>query len=122
MSHPYSGGPTGIETVHERGQGAYNFGLYYENLCALQSSVPLSNVKSCLHKNALQINADKIRSVLFYLRIFSIVSKVKCEYGYFKIDFGLLQWIAKMCTGTILDFQCLPERVSYPFMRNNTYY
>lgn len=61
MTHPYHGGPTGIETVHERGQGAYQFGLYYDNLCALQSSVPLTSVKSCLDKNVLQINVDKIR-------------------------------------------------------------
>lgn len=52
---------SGIETVHERGLGAQQFGLYYENLCALQSSVPLTSVKANLEKNVIHINADKIR-------------------------------------------------------------
>lgn len=55
---------SGIETVYERGQGAYQFDTYYDNLCALQSSVPLTTVKAYLDRNILQINADKIRLVL----------------------------------------------------------
>jgi len=67
----------GIESVHERGQGAYNFELYYENLCALQSSVPLAHVKTQLDRNILDINADKIRLVIVPRITKLIVNKEK---------------------------------------------
>lgn len=63
---------TGIETVHERGQGAYQFDTFYESLCALQSSVPLASVKTNLSRNVLEINADKIRSVQEMSAMYSI--------------------------------------------------
>ncbi|XP_067942150.1 centrosomal protein of 78 kDa-like isoform X2 [Watersipora subatra] len=87
MPHSYHKGRTGIETVHERGQGAHQFGLYYDNLCALQSSVPLTNVKACLDQNILQINADKIRltdwtPILKALRINKSLQKVSIYSHY----------------------------------------
>ena len=50
-----------MESAVARSQGAYHFQSYYESLCALQSSVPLTNVKANLDRNVLDINVDKIR-------------------------------------------------------------
>lgn len=50
-----------IESVQERQRGAYDFGSYYDNLCALQDSGPVPAVKAHLHEGVLDVNGDRIR-------------------------------------------------------------
>ncbi|XP_070177691.1 centrosomal protein of 78 kDa-like, partial [Littorina saxatilis] len=51
-----------IESVQARQRGAYDFESHYDNLCALQDSVPLAAVKSNLSSGILDINADRVRA------------------------------------------------------------
>ncbi|XP_078667054.1 centrosomal protein of 78 kDa-like [Branchiostoma floridae x Branchiostoma belcheri] len=50
-----------IETVQVRQRGAYDFGTYYDNLCALQNTVPLPAVKAHLSDGVLDLNSDRLR-------------------------------------------------------------
>ena len=50
-----------IESVQARQRGAYDFESHYDNLCALQDSVPLAAVKANLSSGILDINADRVR-------------------------------------------------------------
>ncbi|KAH9490694.1 Centrosomal protein of 78 kDa [Bulinus truncatus] len=52
---------TMIESVQARQRGAFNFADHYDNLCALQDSVPLSSVKAHLAQGVLDLNGDRIR-------------------------------------------------------------
>ncbi|XP_076438953.1 centrosomal protein of 78 kDa-like isoform X2 [Babylonia areolata] len=51
-----------IESVQARQRGAYDFESHYDNLCALQDSVPLAAVKANLSSGILDINADRVRA------------------------------------------------------------
>uniref|UniRef100_H2XSH8 Centrosomal protein of 78 kDa n=1 Tax=Ciona intestinalis TaxID=7719 RepID=H2XSH8_CIOIN len=51
------------ESVAVRQRGAFDFASCYDNLCALQSTVPLSTVKAHLANGILDINGDKIRMI-----------------------------------------------------------
>ncbi|KAK7489948.1 hypothetical protein BaRGS_00018813 [Batillaria attramentaria] len=51
-----------IESVQARQRGAYDFESHYDNLCALQDSVPLAAVKAHLSSGVLDINADRVRA------------------------------------------------------------
>ncbi|KAL8584060.1 hypothetical protein ACOMHN_022400 [Nucella lapillus] len=51
-----------IESVQARQRGAYDFESHYDNLCALQDSVPLPAVKANLSSGILDINADRVRA------------------------------------------------------------
>ncbi|ESO83028.1 hypothetical protein LOTGIDRAFT_134029 [Lottia gigantea] len=51
-----------IQSVQVRQRGAYDFESHYNDLCALQDSVPLSTVKSFLSQGVLDISGDKIRA------------------------------------------------------------
>ncbi|XP_071941319.1 centrosomal protein of 78 kDa-like [Antedon mediterranea] len=48
-------------SIPARSKGSTNFESYYNNLCALQDSVPVQSVKAHLAEGALDINADRIR-------------------------------------------------------------
>ncbi|CAL1548543.1 unnamed protein product, partial [Lymnaea stagnalis] len=50
-----------IESVQARQRGAYNFSDHYDNLCALQDSVPLPSVKAHLAQGVIDLNGDRIR-------------------------------------------------------------
>ncbi|XP_059162987.1 centrosomal protein of 78 kDa-like [Physella acuta] len=50
-----------IESVQARQRGAFNFADHYDNLCALQDSVPLPSVKSHLGQGVIDLNGDRIR-------------------------------------------------------------
>ncbi|CAH1790143.1 unnamed protein product [Owenia fusiformis] len=51
-----------IESVQVRQRGAYDFESHYDNLCALQDSVPIPAVKAHLSQGLLDVNGDRIRS------------------------------------------------------------
>ncbi|XP_046585352.1 centrosomal protein of 78 kDa-like [Haliotis rubra] len=51
-----------IESVQVRQSGAYDFENHYDNLCALQDSVPLAAVKAHLCQGVLDINGDRVRA------------------------------------------------------------
>ncbi|XP_055872685.1 centrosomal protein of 78 kDa-like isoform X2 [Biomphalaria glabrata] len=50
-----------IESVQARQRGAFNFADHYDNLCALQDSVPLPSVKAHLGQGVVDINGDRVR-------------------------------------------------------------
>uniref|UniRef100_A0A2C9JQQ9 Centrosomal protein of 78 kDa n=1 Tax=Biomphalaria glabrata TaxID=6526 RepID=A0A2C9JQQ9_BIOGL len=50
-----------IESVQARQRGAFNFADHYDNLCALQDSVPLPSVKAHLAQGVVDINGDRVR-------------------------------------------------------------
>ncbi|XP_053431725.1 centrosomal protein of 78 kDa isoform X2 [Nycticebus coucang] len=52
-----------IDSVKLRRDGATDFFSHYEYLCALQDSVPLPAVRSCLREGVLDFNADRLRMV-----------------------------------------------------------
>eukprot|EP00106_Octopus_bimaculoides_P016297 XP_014783739.1 PREDICTED: centrosomal protein of 78 kDa-like [Octopus bimaculoides] len=50
-----------MEGVQARQRGAYDFETYYDNVCSLSNSYPLSAVKAHLPQGILDLNADRIR-------------------------------------------------------------
>lgn len=52
-----------IDSVKLRRDSAADFFSHYEYLCALQDSVPLPAVRSCLRDGVLDFNADRLRVV-----------------------------------------------------------
>ncbi|XP_022368490.1 centrosomal protein of 78 kDa isoform X2 [Enhydra lutris kenyoni] len=52
-----------IDSVKLRRDSAADFFSHYEYLCALQDSVPLPSVRSCLREGVLDFNADRLRLV-----------------------------------------------------------
>uniref|UniRef100_A0A5F9DCC7 Centrosomal protein of 78 kDa n=1 Tax=Oryctolagus cuniculus TaxID=9986 RepID=A0A5F9DCC7_RABIT len=52
-----------IDSVKLRRDSAADFFSHYEYLCALQDSVPLPAVRSCLREGVLDFNADRLRMV-----------------------------------------------------------
>ena len=50
-----------IESVIERQRGAFEFDAYYRNLCALENTTPLPQVRAHLQDKVLDINGDRIR-------------------------------------------------------------
>ena len=50
-----------IESVIQRQRGAFEFDAYYNNLCALQNSVPLAQVTAHLKDGMIDVNGDRIR-------------------------------------------------------------
>ncbi|EDV29690.1 uncharacterized protein TRIADDRAFT_52351 [Trichoplax adhaerens] len=52
-----------IETVQERHRGQYDFGAYYDNLCAIQNTCPVPAIKANLRKSILDCKADRIRLI-----------------------------------------------------------
>ncbi|XP_016013144.2 centrosomal protein of 78 kDa isoform X3 [Rousettus aegyptiacus] len=52
-----------IDSAKMRRDCAADFYSHYEYLCALQDSVPLPAVRSCLREGVLDFNADRLRSV-----------------------------------------------------------
>ena len=63
-----------IESVQARQRGAYDFESHYDNLCALQDSVPLAAVKANLSSGILDINADRVRWVVLAVSVTVSVS------------------------------------------------
>lgn len=60
---PSSCGGVMIDSVKLRRDCAADFFSHYEYLCALQDSVPLPAVRSCLRDGVLDFNADRLRMV-----------------------------------------------------------
>jgi hypothetical protein len=52
-----------IDSVKLRRNCAADFFSHYEYLCALQDSVPLPALRSCLREGVLDFNADRLRVV-----------------------------------------------------------
>jgi len=53
-----------MESVAIRQRGGYDFASHYDHLCALNNTCPLPAVKAHLAQKELDINADRIRSVV----------------------------------------------------------
>ncbi|KAM8960574.1 centrosomal protein of 78 kDa [Pelodytes ibericus] len=51
-----------IDSVRIRREGALDFQSHYENLCALQDSVPVPALKDCFKQDTLSFNADCIKA------------------------------------------------------------
>lgn len=55
---------TTIKSVQERRRGQHDFWAYYNNLCALRNTCPISAIKvNNLKKSILDCNADRVRLV-----------------------------------------------------------
>ena len=50
-----------IETVLQRQRGSFDFDACYRNLCALQNSCPLPQIRAHLNEQALKFNGDRVR-------------------------------------------------------------
>ena len=50
-----------IESVRQRQKNATDFASFYGDLCALQSSCPVSSVTANLQEHFVDCNADRIR-------------------------------------------------------------